>query len=118
MISVSTTAAGPSVQLVERMSAAVRRLESEKANTKDELARLIAQRDEAREEVVLLMKEVEETRRLNGKVGELEKGLRDVEGRYESALELLGEKTERVEELEGDVQDLKNIYRELVGTMK
>lgn len=52
MISVSTVGAGPSVQLVERMSAAVRRLESEKASSKEELNRLAAQRDEAREEAV------------------------------------------------------------------
>ena len=118
MISVSTAGAGPSVQLVERMSAAVRRLESEKATSKEELARLVAQRDEAREEVVALMREVEEKRSLGGKVGELEKGLKEMEQRYETTLEMLGEKTERVEELEGDVADLKKIYRELVQTMK
>jgi hypothetical protein len=62
MISVSTAGAGPSVQLVEGMSAAVRRLESEKATHKEELGRLTAQRDEARDEVVKLMREVDETR--------------------------------------------------------
>jgi predicted RNase H-like nuclease (RuvC/YqgF family) len=118
MISVSTAGAGPSVQLVERMSAAVRRLESEKATSKEELARLSAQRDEAREEVVALMREVEEKRNLNQKVDTLEKDLKEMEQRYETTLEMLGEKTERVEELEGDVADLKKIYRELVQTMK
>jgi predicted RNase H-like nuclease (RuvC/YqgF family) len=118
MISVSTAGAGPSVQLVERMSAAVRRLESEKATSKEELARLSAQRDEAREEVVALMREVEEKRNLNQKVDTLEKELKEMEQRYETTLEMLGEKTEMVEELEGDVADLKKIYRELVQTMK
>jgi predicted nucleic acid-binding Zn-ribbon protein len=118
MISVSTAGAGPSVQLVERMSAAVRRLESEKATSKEELARLSAQRDEAREEVVALMREVEDKRSLNQKVDTLEKDLKAMEQRYETTLEMLGEKTEKVEELEGDVADLKKIYRELVQTMK
>lgn len=118
MLSVSTAAAGPSVQLVERMSAAVRRLESEKATSKEELARLVAQRDEAREEVVALMREVDSKRALDGKVETLEKDLREMEQRYETTLEMLGEKTEKVEELEGDVADLKKIYRELVQTMK
>lgn len=118
MISVSTAGAGPSVQLVERMSAAVRRLESEKATSKEELSRLSAQRDEAREEVVTLMREVDEKRNLDGKVDTLEKDLRDMEQRYETTLEMLGEKTERVEELESDVADLKKIYKELVQTMK
>ncbi|KAI8941422.1 hypothetical protein NX059_002644 [Plenodomus lindquistii] len=118
MISVSTVGAGPSVQLVERMSAAVRRLESEKATSKEELHRLAAQRDEAREEVVSLMREVEDKRKQEEKVGDLEKRLGEMEVRYQTTLEMLGEKTERVEELEGDVKDLKKIYRELVQTMK
>jgi chromosome segregation ATPase len=118
MISVSTAGAGPSVQLVERMSAAVRRLESEKATSKEELARLVAQRDEAREEVVALMREVEEKRKLDERVDGLEKDLKEMEQRYETTLEMLGEKTERVDELESDVADLKKIYKELVETMR
>ncbi|KAF2728497.1 hypothetical protein EJ04DRAFT_581306 [Polyplosphaeria fusca] len=118
MISVSTVGAGPSVQLVERMSAAVRRLESEKATSKEEMARLLAQRDEAREEVVALMREVEEKRAQDQKVDKMEQDLRGMDERYQTTLEMLGEKSERVEELESDVADLKKIYRELVETLK
>lgn len=117
MISVSTANAGPSVQLVERMSAAVRRLESEKAANKDELSRLATQRDEARKEVVALMSEVEEKRALDTKVNKLQESMAEVEQRYQTTLEMYGEKTERVDELEADVADLKKIYRELVQTM-
>lgn len=117
MISVSTANAGPSVQLVERMSAAVRRLESEKAATKDELIRLASQRDEARKEVVSLMSEIEEKRSLDAQVQKLQQDMVQVEARYQTALEMLGEKTERTEELEADVADLKKIYRELAQTM-
>lgn len=118
MISVSTAGAGPSVQLVERMSAAVRRLESEKATTREELARLTAQRDEAREEVVRLMRHLDDARSTRQHVAQLEKKLADMQVREEAALDMLGEKTERVEELEGDVRDLKKIYRDLVDTLK
>ena len=119
VISASTAGAGPSVQLVERMSAAVRRLESEKASHKDELSRLSGQRDEARDQVIGLMKEVEEKRGWEGKVRELEKEIEGVEERYLTTLEMLGEKSERVEELQADVQDLKSMYRELVdNTMR
>ncbi|CAN9383191.1 unnamed protein product [Alternaria alternata] len=79
MISVSTAGAGPSVQLVERMSAAVRRLESEKATHKEELARLTAQRDEAREEVVALMREVDEARKNGDRVADLEKRMDEMQ---------------------------------------
>ncbi len=119
LISVSTAAAGPSVQLVERMSATVRRLESEKAVHKDELSRLSRQRDESREQVVSLMKEAEEKIAWERRVKDLEESLKGVEERYLTTLEMLGEKSERVEELKADVQDLKGMYRELVeSTMK
>lgn len=96
------------------MSAAVRRLESEKADLKDELARLVAQRDESREQVVELMKEVEQKRWMEGRVKKLEKEVKSVGERYETTLEMLGERSERVEELTQDVGDLKAMYRELV----
>jgi DNA repair exonuclease SbcCD ATPase subunit len=118
MISVSTAGAGPSVQLVERMSAKIRDLESEKSSLKEEIARLTAQRDEARDSVVQLMQEVDEKKSLDEKVAELEKELGAVRERYDAALEMLGEKSERVEELEGDVSDLKKILRETVEAMK
>ena len=112
---VSTSSpAGPSVQLVERMSAAVRRLESEKAGFKDEITRLSSQRDSARDEVVSLMREVEEKRAADAKVEVLGRELDTLKGRYEASLEMLGEREEEVEELRGDVRELKRLYRELV----
>jgi hypothetical protein len=114
LVSTSTAGAGPSVQLVERMSAAVRRLESEKATYKDELARLSGQRDDARNEIVVLMREVEGKRTDEGRLSAAEKELGEVKSRYEACLEMVGEKEEEVEELKQDVQELKRIYRELV----
>ncbi|KAK2761560.1 hypothetical protein FQN54_001388 [Arachnomyces sp. PD_36] len=119
IISVSTVGAGPSVQLVERMSATVRRLESERAASKDELSRLTSQRDEAREEVVELMREVDEKRKSDSRIQELEREVEELDQRYQTTLEMLGEKSEQVEELKADIADLKKIYRELVdSTMK
>lgn len=119
IISESTVGAGPSVQLVERMSATVRRLESERAGSKDELARVTSQRDEARQQVVDLMRELEEKKASDSRVQELEARLTDIDQRYQTTLEMLGEKSEQVEELQADIADLKKIYRELVdSTMK
>ena len=114
MVSVSTAGAGPSVQLVERMSSAVRRLESEKVATKEDLARLAAQRDEARAEIVSLMREVEVKRAADARVVELEKEVGEIKERYETTLEMLGEKSEMVDELRSDIDDIKAMYRELV----
>lgn len=116
LISVSAAGAGPSVQLVERMSAAVRRLESEKASNKEELGRIQGQRDEARSEVVTLMREVEALKGSSEKVAQLEEEIKEVRGKFEASLEMLGEKSEEADELRNDVQDLKKLYRELVDS--
>ncbi|GAB7361010.1 hypothetical protein MBLNU230_g1053t1 [Neophaeotheca triangularis] len=114
LVSTTTSGAGPSVQLVERLSTAVRRLESEKAATRDELSRLSSQRDQARDEVVALMREVEASRETGKKVEGLEKELAETKRRYEASLEMLGEREEQVEELKGDIGEMKRLYRELV----
>lgn len=114
MASVSGAGAGPSVQFVERMSLAVRRLESEKVATKEDLSRLSAQRDEARAEIVRLMREIDEKRAADEKIEKLEEEVRGINERWQTTLEMLGEKSERVGELEGDIEDIKGMYRELV----
>jgi len=114
MVSVSTAGAGPSVQLVERMSAAIRRLESEKVAAREELARILRQRDEARAEIVALMREAEGSRAAVQRVAALEAEVAEVNARYETTLELLGEKSELVDELKADVEDVKAMYRDLV----
>lgn len=96
------------------MSAAIRRLESEKVTAREELARIARQRDDARGEIVALMREVEGHKAAVQKVEGLEGEVADVKARYGAALELLGEKSEEVEELRADVADVKAMYRDLV----
>ncbi|KAI0443282.1 hypothetical protein F4803DRAFT_325364 [Xylaria telfairii] len=114
MVSVSTMTAGPSVQIVERMSAAIRRLESEKIAAKEDLARISNQRDEARAEIVALIQEVETSKTATKRVADLENEVTEINERYQTTLEMLGEKSELVEELRADVQDVKAMYRDLV----
>lgn len=114
LVSASTAAAGPSVQLVERMSATVRRLETEKTAHRDELARLAQQRDDARAQVVELLRDNEGKKAVDEQVVRLEAGLSDLKKRHETTLEMLGEKSERVEELKADIVDLKSLLREMV----
>ena len=60
------------------------------------------------------MREVDEKRASDARVTKLEKEVREVHQRYQTTLEMLGEKSERVGELEADVDDIKKIYRELI----
>ncbi|KAM0268696.1 hypothetical protein ACHAQH_009932 [Verticillium albo-atrum] len=100
--------------LVERMSAAIRRLEGEKMASREELSRISGQRDEARAEMVSLMKETQSGKAASKKVAELEAEVAGINARYQTTLELLGEKSELVEELRADVEDVKAMYRDLV----
>ncbi|KXT12468.1 hypothetical protein AC579_7338 [Pseudocercospora musae] len=111
LVSTSTAGpgAGPSVQLVDRLSGLVRKLESEKASFKDELRRLTQQRDEARSEVVDLMRESE----TKGRVETL-KEMTEMKQRYEASLEILGEREEEIDDLKDQIAELKTIYKELV----
>lgn len=99
---------------MERMSAAIRRLEGEKVAAKEEMTRVCSQRDEARSDMVGLMKDVETAKAAASRVEGLEKELAEMNSRYQTTLELLGEKSELVEELRADVQDVKEMYKELV----
>jgi hypothetical protein len=74
---------------MERMSAAVRRLESDLAMTREEMGRFVRQRDEAREECVKLMGEVEEKRKFQLSLEEMYRRFGDLENRYPSTLPLL-----------------------------
>jgi hypothetical protein len=71
-VSASTTTAGPSVNMIEKMSAAVRRLETDLAATKEEMTRSIKQRDEARDECVKLMTEVDQKRQFQTSVAKIQ----------------------------------------------
>ncbi|KAG8625723.1 hypothetical protein KVT40_006124 [Elsinoe batatas] len=117
VISASTVHTGPSVQLVERMSSSIRRLEAEKAAHKDEMARLQSQRDEARDEMVRLMREVEGRQGVEREVEQVKAEMGRLGERYEACLEMLGEREEEVVELRGDLGEMKRIYKELVGRM-
>ncbi|RMZ90349.1 hypothetical protein DV736_g2389, partial [Chaetothyriales sp. CBS 134916] len=116
-VSNSTVGAGPSVQLVERLSSNVRRLESEKAASKDEIIRLTAQRDEARQEVVSLVREADAKRKVDERLKELAAQHQELRQRYQTTLELLGERSEQVEELKADIVDVKAMYRQLADTI-
>ncbi|KAL7274165.1 hypothetical protein RUND412_002946 [Rhizina undulata] len=116
IVSVSTVSAGPSVQLVERMAATVRRLEMEMAGSREDIAQMVAQRDEARREIVELTREVEVKKEAEERVKVLEKQVEEMERRMGTTLEMLGEKSEEAEELRADVADLKQMYRDLVSS--
>ncbi|KAL2159271.1 hypothetical protein VTH06DRAFT_2706 [Thermothelomyces fergusii] len=69
---------------------------------------------EARAEITALLREAEAGRAAARRADALAAEMAEVRERYETTLELLGEKSELVEELRADIDDMKAMYRDLV----
>lgn len=105
------------IQLINKMSSSIRRLEVELLSIKEENEELSRQKDEAQQEIVRKFE-------LNHKVEELEKSITELTKELEqksenekTLLEVIGEKSERVSELQADVEDLKDLCRQQVQQM-
>ncbi|ODQ50444.1 hypothetical protein SAICODRAFT_97259 [Saitoella complicata NRRL Y-17804] len=117
-MSVSTNIGpGPSVSIMERMSANVRRLESELTGLREEIANISSEREAARQECVQLLSELEEKRSVASQLEETAQALQTLQTRYDSALELLGEKEESLQELRMDVKEIKEMYKEQISEL-
>lgn len=108
---------GPSIQLVGRLSAKVARLETELSTTTEELKRASKERSDTGNEILSLMKQIEDLQRFATENDELTKEVEELKRREQVSLELLGEKSELVEELRNDVADLKDLLRQQVEQM-
>lgn len=112
--SVYTASGGASLQLVSKMNTTIRRLESELAISRHELEKVTKEKENAYTEVVSLMSSNEELSVYKNESEELKLRLSKLEEREHTALEMLGEKSEQVEELKADVMDLKQMYRQQI----
>jgi predicted RNase H-like nuclease (RuvC/YqgF family) len=107
----STAPAIVSSILTERLQANIRQLENQISFYQTQLSSSTQSRDELSEEVVAMTQEIEQLRKESKKRLDLDKEYKDLDGRYQTLLELLGERTEQVEELKADLQDVKEMYK-------
>ncbi|GAN03808.1 hypothetical protein MAM1_0049d03263 [Mucor ambiguus] len=107
----STTPAVVSSILVERLQATIRQLENQLSFYQTQLHSSSQSRDELSEEVLSMTQEMEQLRKEVKKTRQLEEQLQQLNDRYHTLLELLGEKAEQVEELKADLQDVKEMYK-------
>lgn len=107
----SASASGANVGLLERLAAQVRRLEAEQMLTREELSRVSAQRDDARQDCIALDSISTERDELKHSCAAMEAELALLRKRFDKTLELLGEQTEENEQLKEDISDMKQAYR-------
>ncbi|KAH3683944.1 hypothetical protein WICPIJ_005077 [Wickerhamomyces pijperi] len=110
-------AGGASVQMLGKLSNQVRRLEIELSSMKEELDHASEEKKSAAEEIVKLMKDNEQVQSYKARIEELSKDVELYSSKYERSLEILGEKSELVEELRADIADLKDLLRSQVQQM-
>lgn len=97
------------VQIVNRLGAEVRRLETELSSLRDACKKLSEDKEAANAEISRLLETVDQLEEVRSQSEILQKESEDLHKKQSTILQLLGEKTERVEELENDVQDLKDL---------
>lgn len=110
----ATGAPATSMQLVGKMNMTIRLLESELAQTRADLDKAKKEKEAVYQEVAGLFRTNEKLHKYEAEATELRAQVEDLKAREQTALEMLGEKSERVNELQADVQDLKDMYRQQI----
>lgn len=103
--------------LVSRLGAEVRRMEGELSSLQIAYDKLKSEKNSTNEELLKLMEENEKVESFKEAKDGLQSKVNELEKQLETALQLLGEKTEHAEELENDVEDLKEMMQQQVQQM-
>ncbi|KAI9204244.1 TATA element modulatory factor 1 TATA binding-domain-containing protein [Polychytrium aggregatum] len=106
-----TSGTSPAIT-IDKLVSALRQSQSQVSALQAQLKITTQTRDELAEELVKVTHDLDIMKRDVQKLARLETEYRSLTERYDSALEMLGEKTEKVEELEADIEDMKAAYRE------
>lgn len=105
------------IQLINKMSSSIRRLELELLSLKEENEQITTEKDNAQQEVVGKYDLEKQVANLLEIVVRLEKEVAEGKKTEETLLEVIGEKSEKVAELQADVVDLKDLCRQQVQQM-
>ncbi|KAG4304290.1 hypothetical protein PORY_002265 [Pneumocystis oryctolagi] len=104
----NTSKVGPNI--IQQLSLSVQKFKGQLMMAQNEISQITRQRDDARNECTYLIIEIEKKKELENKIQVLEEELKNINERYEQCLELLGEKSEKEEELKQDIKDMKELY--------
>ncbi|RLV94921.1 hypothetical protein JA1_001320 [Spathaspora sp. JA1] len=110
MSNIPTSSHNSNIQLVNKMSSTIRRLEIELHTLKDEYTKLNQDKEKLEQELFESIKLNDEMSLLTVEIDELKQEIVEKEKKEQTMLELIGEKSEQVEELKADVVDLKDLY--------
>ncbi|KAK6096336.1 TATA element modulatory factor 1 [Batrachochytrium dendrobatidis] len=101
----------PAVVIIERLQLMIKQSESQISSLQLQLRMATQTRNEMSDEFVRLTAESEELKAKADKAQAIESELTELQKRYNTALEILGEKTERAEELQEDIKDMRLAFK-------
>ncbi|KGK39957.1 hypothetical protein JL09_g975 [Pichia kudriavzevii] len=113
----SNEGVGVNVQLIKKLGDHARMLELEVSTLKDETLALEKEKECASAEIGRLIEENSKVNELKHEIELRDSEVRKIDDNYQRVLVLLGEKEERLGELNEDIEDLKVILREQVQQM-
>ncbi|RLV88003.1 Protein SGM1 [Meyerozyma sp. JA9] len=112
-----TMSGGNNIQLINKMSSTIRRLEIELVTIREESAQLAEEKEQLQQELLAKIKLSNENNSLKEEIANLQLQLADMDNQTQTMLEVIGEKSERVSELEADVEDLRDLCKLQVQQM-
>ena len=95
----------------EKMASSIKQLEAQVSSITVQLQLTTKTRDDLAQELLKLSAENEDLKTQSNQMQELQDKYKDLESRYQSALELVGEKTERIQDLTADIQEMRQVYQ-------
>ncbi|KAF9951586.1 TATA element modulatory factor 1, partial [Mortierella alpina] len=107
---------GPAVAM-ERLNAMVRQLDGQVTFLSEQVRSANRNKDELSDELVRVTVELEDLQKAASRVPGLEQELVLLRERHRAALEMLGERTEEVQELKADLSDVKEAYRDQINDL-
>ncbi|KAF9918410.1 hypothetical protein FBU30_000219 [Linnemannia zychae] len=102
---------------IERLNTLVRQMEGQVTFLTEQVRSANRNKDELSDELVKVTMELEGLQNAASKVPNLEQELNLLKERHRAALEMLGEKTEEVQELKADILDVKEAYRDQINDL-
>lgn len=112
-----TSSGTSNIQLINKMSSNIRGLEIELNTLKEENSALAVEKDQAQQEILSKFELSNEIEALQNQIKDLESQLAEKSVKEQTMLELIGEKSEQVQELRADVEDLKDLCKQQVQQM-
>ncbi|KAF9281149.1 TATA element modulatory factor 1 [Mortierella alpina] len=116
LMGLSSGSTGPAVAM-ERLNAMVRQLDGQVTFLSEQVRSANRNKDELSDELVRVTVELEELQKSASRVSGLEQELGLLKERHRAALEMLGERTEEVQELKADLSDVKEAYRDQINDL-